>query len=313
MKDSAKSYRNSGGMAGTDSLRRALKSEQGTQSERLTAEVLLKEYIPSAGAWERVQIARNPDRPNASDYIRALFTDFTELHGDRCFGDDKSVIGGVAFFEGRPVTLIGIQKGKNTEENILRNFGMAHPEGYRKALRLMKQAEKFHRPIITWIDTPGAYPGIGAEERGQAEAIASNLAEMMCLKVPIISIVIGEGGSGGALALGVGNQVWMLENAVYSILSPEGFAAILYKDAAKAPEVTESMKMTGDFLLEMGVVDFLFSEGKDGIIKEFPRLCEDIRIKLRETLDYYAKKRGTNLERLRYKRFRDFGKLDESS
>ena len=182
-------------------------------------------------AWERVQLARQIERPKALDYINAIFDNFIELHGDRNFGDDKSIIGGIAKLQGMAVTVIGEQKGKNVKENMQRNFGMPEPEGYRKALRLMKQAEKFNRPIITFIDTPGAYPGIGAEERGQGEAIAKNMMEMSMLKVPIICIVIGEGSSGGALAIGVGDKVIMLENAIYSILSPEGFASILYKDA----------------------------------------------------------------------------------
>ena len=269
-----------------------------------------KSSVLSMSAWERVQIARHPERPGAMDYIQALFTDFVEFHGDRAFGDDRAVVGGIALFMDIPVTVIGIQKGRSTEENIARNFGMAHPEGYRKALRLMRQAEKFRRPIITFIDTPGAYPGIGAEERGQGQAIASNLMEMMQLEVPIISIIIGEGGSGGALALGVGNQVWMLENAIYSILSPEGFAAILYKDAAKAPEIAEQMKITSDVLLEMGIVDYVVSEGENGIVRDFPLVCEDIRGQLTKSLKLYGKRRGKFVQRERYRRFRDFGKVE---
>jgi acetyl-CoA carboxylase carboxyl transferase subunit alpha len=183
--------------------------------------------------WEKVKLARMPLRPTGLDYIERIFTDFLELHGDRYFGDDRAVVGGIAFLGSQPVTVIAQQKGRNTKENIARNFSMPHPEGYRKALRLMKQAEKFHRPVICFIDTPGAFCGLGAEERGQGEAIASNLAEMMLLKTPVISIVISEGGSGGALALGVADRVYMLEHAIYSILSPEGFASILYKDASK--------------------------------------------------------------------------------
>ncbi len=195
-------------------------------------------------AWERVQIARQADRPKSSDYIKNIFDDFIELHGDRAYGDDNSIIGGIALLGRIPVTVIGEEKGKNAKENIKRNFGMPEPEGYRKALRLMKQAEKFHRPIITFIDTPGAYPGTGAEERGQGEAIARNIMEMSGLKVPIISVVIGEGSSGGALAIGVGDRIVMLENAIYSVLSPEGFASILYKDSTKAKEAAENMKIT---------------------------------------------------------------------
>ncbi len=195
-------------------------------------------------AWERVQIARQADRPKSSDYIKEIFDDFIELHGDRAYGDDNAIIGGIALLGKIPVTVIGEEKGKNAKDNIKRNFGMPEPEGYRKALRLMKQAEKFHRPIITFIDTPGAYPGMGAEERGQGEAIARNIMEMSGLKVPIISVVIGEGSSGGALAIGVGDRIVMLENAIYSVLSPEGFASILYKDSTKAKEAAENMKIT---------------------------------------------------------------------
>lgn len=195
-------------------------------------------------AWERVQIARQADRPKSSDYIKNIFDDFIELHGDRAYGDDNSIIGGIALLGKIPVTVIGEEKGKNAKENIKRNFGMPEPEGYRKALRLMKQAEKFHRPIITFIDTPGAYPGMGAEERGQGEAIARNIMEMSGIKVPIISVVIGEGSSGGALAIGIGDRIVMLENAIYSVLSPEGFASILYKDSTKAKEAAENMKIT---------------------------------------------------------------------
>ena len=202
-------------------------------------------------AWEKVKLARELDRPKSLDYIKALFDEFIELHGDRNFGDDKSIIGGIASLEGMPVTVIGEQKGKNVKENMERNFGMPEPEGYRKALRLMKQAEKFKRPIITFIDTPGAYPGMGAEERGQGEAIARSIMEMSRLKVPIICIVIGEGSSGGALAIGVGNKIVMLENAVYSVLSPEGFASILYKDSTKAKEAAENMKMTANDLKKL--------------------------------------------------------------
>ena len=211
-------------------------------------------------AWEKVKLARELDRPKSLDYIKALFDEFIELHGDRNFGDDKSIIGGIASLEGMPVTVIGEQKGKNVKENMERNFGMPEPEGYRKALRLMKQAEKFKRPIITFIDTPGAYPGMGAEERGQGEAIARSIMEMSRLKVPIICIVIGEGSSGGALAIGVGDKIVMLENAVYSVLSPEGFASILYKDSTKAKEAAENMKMTANDLKKLGIIDKIIKE-----------------------------------------------------
>ena len=211
--------------------------------------------IKKPKAWERVKIARMIERPTALDYINEILTNFIELHGDRNFKDDEAVVGGIALLDEMPVTVIGIQKGKNLKENIKRNFGSPNPEGYRKSLRLMKQAEKFKRPIICFINTSGAYCGVGAEERGQGEAIAKNLMEMALIKTPIISIVIGEGGSGGALALAAGDRVWMLENSVYSILSPEGCASILFKDSSKSKEVAEIMKLTSYELLELGVIE----------------------------------------------------------
>ena len=227
--------------------------------------------------WERVALARKADRPKALDYINLIFTDFMELHGDRLFADDKSIIGGIGLLNEIPVTVIGQQKGKTTSENIERNFGMTNPEGYRKALRLMKQAEKFNRPIITFIDTPGAYPGIGAEERGQGEAIARNMMEMSQLKVPVICVVIGEGSSGGALAIGVGDRIVMLENAVYSILSPEGFASILYKDSSKAKEAAENMKITAKDLKQFGIVNEIIKEPADGAQSDLERITKDIK------------------------------------
>ncbi len=212
-------------------------------------------------AWNRVQLARHPKRPTAEQVVDALFSDFIELHGDRCFGDDKAIIGGLALFNGIPVTVIYEEKGRTTTEKITHNFGMPHPEGYQKALRLMKQAEKFQRPIITIIDTPGAYPGIEAEERGQARAIAVNLIEMSRIETPIITIILSEGGSGGALAIGVADELFMFENAIYSVLSPEGFASILYKDASKAKEIAPMMKLTAEDLLAFNVIDHIIEEG----------------------------------------------------
>jgi acetyl-CoA carboxylase carboxyl transferase subunit alpha len=223
-------------------------------------EAYKKNEMTKLSAWDRVLLARHQLRPKAMDFIDFLTDDFLEFHGDRCFGDDPSIIGGIGSIDGIPFTIIGQQKGYTTEENIERNFAMPHPEGYRKALRLMKQAEKFNRPILTLIDTPGAYPGIGAEERGQGQAIALNLYEMSRLTVPVISVVIGEGGSGGALALGFANKILMLENAVYSILSPEGYASIIWKDASKAAKAVEIMKLTSYDLKEFEIID--------GIIKE---------------------------------------------
>ncbi len=215
-------------------------------------------------SWQRVQLARHPKRPHSSDYIYAVTTGFEELHGDRFFGDDQSILGGMAFFEGNPVMLIGQQKGRDTKEKLHRNFGMPKPEGYRKALRLMQLAAKFNRPIITFIDTPGAYPGIDAEERGQAEAIAYNLREMARLRTPVIAIVIGEGGSGGALGMAVANRVYMLENAYYSVISPESCAAIIYKDAGKAPEAAAALCMTATDLLGMKLIDGIVPEPPGG-------------------------------------------------
>ena len=225
-------------------------------------------------AWDRVLLARKSDRPKAQEYINAIFDEFIELHGDRNFGDDKAIIGGIATLDGMPVTVIGEQKGRNAKENIERNFGMPNPEGYRKALRLMKQAEKFNRPVITFIDTPGAYPGMGAEERGQGEAIARSIMEMSSLKVPIICVVIGEGSSGGALAIGVGDKVVMLENAIYSILSPEGFASILYKDSSKAKEAAENMKLTAKDLKELNIIDDVIKEPEGGAQEDFEKVAK---------------------------------------
>ncbi len=255
-------------------------------------------------AWEKVTLARELDRPKAMDYINSLFQNFIELHGDRNFGDDKSIVGGIATLEGMPVTVIGEQKGKNVKENMERNFGMPEPEGYRKALRLMKQAEKFKRPVITFIDTPGAYPGMGAEERGQGEAIAKNLMEMSKLKVPIICIVIGEGSSGGALAIGVGDKIIMLENAVYSILSPEGFASILYKDASKAKEAAENMKLTAKDLKELGIIDKIISEPEKGAQNDFETVIEEIKKYLVKNIKELKKLTEEELIQQRYEKYR---------
>lgn len=223
-------------------------------------EMIRKPLMEKLTAWDKVKIARHRNRPTALDLIPLLFEDYMELHGDRYFGDDPAVTGGIAWFEGKPVTIIGQQKGRNTKENIKRNFGMPNPEGYRKALRLMKQAEKFRRVIICLIDTPGAYPGVGAEERGQAFAIANNLLEMSMLQAPIITIVIGEGGSGGALALGIGDRVYMLEHAIYSVISPDGAAALLWKDASLAEKAAEELKITADDLFGFNIIDGVISE-----------------------------------------------------
>ncbi|MCM3568308.1 acetyl-CoA carboxylase carboxyl transferase subunit alpha [Neobacillus mesonae] len=260
--------------------------------------------------WDRVQIARHPNRPTTLDYISYLFEDFFECHGDRVFGDDEAIVGGIAKFKGLPVTVIGHQRGKDTKENIRRNFGMPHPEGYRKALRLMEQADKFNRPIISFIDTKGAYPGKAAEERGQSEAIARNLFEMAGLKVPVICIVIGEGGSGGALGLGVGNRIYMLENSTYSVISPEGAAAILWKDAAQAKRAAETMKITAPDLKELGIIDEIIPEIKGGAHKDVKKQAEAIEKTILDALKELLKFTPEELIDDRYNRFRMIGEFD---
>ena len=255
-------------------------------------------------AWDKVMLARQVDRPKALDYINNMFDDFIELHGDRNFADDKAIIGGIATLDGLPVTVIGEQKGKKAKENMERNFGMPNPEGYRKALRLMKQAEKFDRPIITFIDTPGAYPGMGAEERGQGEAIARNIYEMAKLQVPIICVVIGEGSSGGALAIAVGDRIVMLENAIYSILSPEGFASILYKDATKAKEAAEDMKATAEDLKNFGIIDKIIKEPKGGAGEDFANVTKALKSYIKNSLKELDKLTKEELTENRYKKFR---------
>ena len=258
-------------------------------------------------AWDRVLIARKAERPKSLDYINQIFTDFLELHGDRNFGDDKSIVGGIAKLNEISVTIIGEQKGKNAKENIERNFGMPNPEGYRKALRLMKQAEKFKRPIITFIDTPGAYPGMEAEERGQGEAIAKNLFEMSRLKVPTISVVIGEGSSGGALAIGLTDKIIMLENSVYSILSPEGFASILYKDSKKSIEAAENMKITAEELKKLGIIDNIIEESNGESQDNFENVCKILKNLLLENIDKLLAISKENLLEQRYEKYRKIG------
>ena len=255
-------------------------------------------------AWDTVLLSRKADRPTALDYIEELFEDFTEFHGDRYFGDDGAIVGGIASFRGMPVTVIGQQKGKTTKENIRRNFGMPSPEGYRKALRLMKQAEVFHRPIICFVDTPGAFCGLEAEERGQGEAIARSLFEMSDLKVPVLSVVIGEGGSGGALAVAVANEVWMLENSVYSILSPEGFASILYKDSKKAPEAAQVMKMTAADLKQLNLIERVIPEKEPASRETLPRLAAILEEYMEEFFERMSKMDGAEIATSRYDRFR---------
>lgn len=291
----------------TDTTDVDLSSEINKLEARL--EKLEREIYENIKPWDRVQIARHPNRPTTLDYISYLFDDFFECHGDRTFGDDEAIVGGIAKFKGLPVTVIGHQRGKDTKENIRRNFGMPHPEGYRKALRLMKQADKFNRPIICFIDTKGAYPGKAAEERGQSEAIARNLFEMAGLKVPVICIVIGEGGSGGALGLGVGNRIYMLENSTYSVISPEGAAAILWKDAAYAKNAAESMKITAPDLKELGVIDDIVPEIKGGAHKNVQGQAEEIEPVLIKSLEELLKLSADQLIADRYKRFRTIGEF----
>lgn len=261
--------------------------------------------------WNRVQVARHPERPTTLDYINEIFTDFIELHGDRYFSDDEAIVGGIAFFDGQPITVIGHQRGKATKENIRRNFGMPHPEGYRKALRLMKQAEKFNRPIICFIDTKGAYPGKAAEERGQSEAIAKNLFEMAGLTVPVISVVIGEGGSGGALALGVTNRIYMLENSTYSVISPEGAASILWKDAGLAKQAAEAMKITAQDLKGMQIIDEIIPEVPGGAHRDPKKQAQILKEHLKKGLDSLTALSKEEIIQDRYDKFRKIGEFIE--
>ena len=253
------------------------KNASELSSLKSNRELTLKEIFSNLSRWQRVQLARHPQRPLSLDYINYMSSDFIELHGDRYFGDDKAVICGIGMVDQEKVVIIGQQKGQNTKENLFRNFGMMRPEGYRKALRVMKLAEKFNLPIITLLDTPGAYPGVGAEERGQGEAIARNLLEMSKLEVPIISVVIGEGASGGALGIGICDKMIMLENTWYSVISPEGCASILWRDAAKAPEAADAMKVMPDDLKKMGICDKIVKEPLGGAHREFDKIASKLK------------------------------------
>ncbi len=258
-------------------------------------------------AWQRVLLARHPKRPHTLDYIERLITDFHEIHGDRLFADDAAIVCGIGFFESRPVMLVGEQKGRDTKDKLHRNFGMPKPEGYRKAIRVMQIAAKFGRPVITFLDTPGAYPGIDAEERGQAEAIARNLREMARLEIPVISICIGEGGSGGALALGVGNQVFMMENSVYSVISPESCAAIIWRDSAKAEQAAAALRLTAEDLLHLGLIDGVIPEPPGGAQENTDAAAELVRKKIRDSLEELGRLSGAELVEQRYKKFRRMG------
>ncbi|HZG58444.1 acetyl-CoA carboxylase carboxyltransferase subunit alpha [Paenibacillus sp.] len=266
---------------------------------------LYEEITPS----QRMQLARHAQRPTTLDYVQHMFTDFIEFHGDRLFGDDLAIVGGIGKLNGVPVTVVGHQKGKDTKDNIARNFGMPHPEGFRKALRLMQQADKFARPIVAFIDTPGAYPGGAAEERGQSEAIARNLKEMARFGVPIVCVVIGEGGSGGALALGVGNRVLMLENAIYSVISPNGAASILWKDASKADQAAEAMRITAKDMLELEVVEEVVPEPKGGAHRDVAAQAELVKDAVWRHLEELRKLTPEQLREDRYHKFRKIGKF----
>ncbi|HET9923765.1 MAG TPA: acetyl-CoA carboxylase carboxyltransferase subunit alpha [Methylomirabilota bacterium] len=288
----------------------AARDEIAKLEDRLTRQQ--QRIYSSLTAWQRTQIARHPKRPHTLDLVGLLLEDWVELHGDRVFGDDKAIVGGLATFDGEPVVVIGHQKGRDTRENIARNFGMPHPEGYRKALRLMQLAGRFGKPIITFIDTPGAYPGLGAEERGQAEAIARNLREMAGLPTPVICVVTGEGGSGGALAIGVGNRVLMLEYAIYSVISPEGCAAILWGDGAKAPEAAELMRVTAPDLLKLGVIDAIVPEPVGGAHRNWEATAASLRAALRDQIWELKSKSEAELIEQRHDKFRRIGVFEET-
>ncbi|WP_297486790.1 acetyl-CoA carboxylase carboxyltransferase subunit alpha [uncultured Cetobacterium sp.] len=273
---------------------------------------LIEEDHENLTDWDRVSIARHPERPYTLDYIKNMTVDFIELHGDRLSKDDPAIVGGLCKIDGKKVMVIGHQKGRSIEENIYRNFGMASPEGYRKALRLFKMAERFSIPIVNLIDTPGAYPGIEAEKHGQGEAIARNLMEMAGLKVPVISVVIGEGGSGGALALGVADKIFMLENAVYSVISPEGCAAILYKDASKAPEAANNLKISGPSLLGLGVIDGIIKEPIGGAHRDYKCVANDLKNVILSSLSELSKLDVDTLVKNRYNKFRRMGSFVEN-
>ncbi len=277
------------------------------------ASKLGKEIFSKLEPWQRVQLARHPRRPTTVDFIQHIFRDFVELHGDRMFRDDEAIVAGMATLEERKVMVVGHQKGRDTKSNIRRNFGMAHPEGYRKALRLMEMAARFERPIITFIDTPGAYPGLGAEERGQAEAIARNLREMADLPVPIVVVVTGEGGSGGALALGVGDRVYMLENSIYSVISPEGCAAILWRDGARSKEAAKAMKLTSGDALGLGTIDGVIPEPIGGAHRDHKAMAMSIKGQILDALAELEVLEPGTLMDLRLQKFLDMGAFEEKS
>lgn len=277
------------------------------------SETLTKDIYAKLGAWQISQVARHPQRPYTLDYLQGMFTDVEELHGDRAFSDDPAIVGALARFNGDPVMVIGHQKGRDTKEKIYRNFGMPRPEGYRKALRLYRMAEKFGLPIITLIDTPGAYPGIGAEERGQSEAIARNLFVMTELRTPIIAVIIGEGGSGGALALGVADQMLMLQYGMYSVISPEGCASILWKSADKAPEAAETLAITANRLKTLGLVDRIVDEPMGGAHRDPEAMMASLRKAITDALRQFDGKSMDEILKLRYERLMSYGKFKETA
>ena len=278
---------------------------------RAKAQRLGKEIFAKLEPWQRVQLARHPRRPTTNDYIDHIFTDFVELHGDRMFRDDEAIVGGMATVGDRKIMVIGHQKGRDTKSNIRRNFGMAHPEGYRKALRLMNMAARFERPVVTLIDTPGAYPGLGAEERGQAEAIARNLREMADLPVPIVCVVTGEGGSGGALALGVGDRIHMLENSIYSVISPEGCAAILWRDGAKSKEAAKAMKLTASDAARLGVIDSIIGEPIGGAHRDHKAIALAVKARILDSLAELDGLEGPELVAERLRKYLAMGVYEE--
>ncbi len=298
-------------LAGSGASRASVQEEHRKLKARLAQ--VESELYSNLTPWQRTQLARHPQRSSTLDYVGALCREFVELHGDRLFGEDRAIVGGFARFNGRSVMVIGHQKGKTLKERMQRNFGMPNPEGYRKALRLMRLAEKFRRPILTFIDTPGAYPGIGAEERGQAEAIAQNLRVMSRLAVPIVSVVIGEGGSGGALALAVADRVLMLEHAVYSVISPEGCAAILWDDPAKAPDAAAALKLTAKDLLQLGIIDEVIPEPPGGAHRNPTAMAERLAKALSTHLGQLAELSGEELLARRDVKYRKMGPVGEPS
>jgi len=291
------------------------KVDVGSEIEAIEKKIerLKSDIYSNLTAWQRVQLSRHPKRPYSLDYIERIFTDFEELHGDRRFRDDAAIVGGPAFLDGNPVMVIGQQKGRHTKENLKRNFGCPHPEGYRKAMRLMEMAEKFNMPIVTLIDTPGAYPGIGAEERHVAEAIAVNIRDMSALTVPIVTIVIGEGGSGGALGMAVADEVMIFENGYYSVISPEGCAAILWKDRAAAPEAAEALKFSPEYLKKFGVVDQVLPEPMGGAHRDYDAAATTLGDAIRKSIKRLEKLSTKKLLDGRYAKFRKLGVFEDTA